>query len=116
MDYKKYPSEITRKQFEEIREILESAKKQTKPRTIDLFEIFNACLYLLKTGCQWRMLPKEYPKWQTVHRYFTIWRMATNKNGETVLEQALKKNGWTGPKKTGAELQNEFFNSGCTKC
>lgn len=110
MDYKKYPSDISREQFKEIREILESAKKQTKPRTVDLFEVFNACLYLLKSGCQWRMLPKEYPKWQTVHRYFTIWKTSTNKKGETVLDQALKKNGWKGARKTGTEIQNELFN------
>ncbi len=88
---KKYPSEITREQFEEIRTILESAKKRTKPREINLFEIFNAVLYLLKTGCQWRQLPSDYPNWKTVHRYFTIWRTAQNEKGETVLNQALKK-------------------------
>lgn len=69
-----YPSDITREQYEKIRPILESARKRTKPRQIDLYHVFNAVLYLLKTGCQWRMLPKEYPKWRSVHEYFTIWR------------------------------------------
>ena len=66
---KKYPSDITRGQFEHIRGILESGKKKTAPRKVDLYEIFCAILYLLKSGCQWRMLPETFPKWKTV---FTI--------------------------------------------
>ncbi|MDD7805178.1 MAG: IS5/IS1182 family transposase, partial [Endozoicomonas sp. (ex Botrylloides leachii)] len=42
-----YPSDITREQFEPILPILESARKKTKPRTIDLYEVFCAVLYLL---------------------------------------------------------------------
>ena len=39
-------------------------------------EILNAAvLYLLKSGCQWRMLPREYPPWKTVFHYFRAWRL-----------------------------------------
>jgi transposase len=38
-----------------------------------LKEIFNAIFYLVKIGCQWRMLPKEYPKWELVYYYFRKW-------------------------------------------
>jgi len=51
---KPYPSDISRRQFEPIRPLLESVRKRTKPRTVDLHEVFNAVLYLLKSGCQWR--------------------------------------------------------------
>lgn len=67
---KKYPSDISREKFEEIRALLEGAHKKTKPRTIDLYEVWCALLHLLKSGCQWRMLPGEFPKWRTVHSYF----------------------------------------------
>ena len=73
---KKYPSDITRAQFEHIRGILESGKKKTAPRKVDLYEIFCAILYLLKIGCQWRMLPETFPKWNTVYYYFSIWNKA----------------------------------------
>ncbi|SDY96128.1 Putative transposase of IS4/5 family, partial [Nitrosomonas sp. Nm58] len=53
--------------------MLESARKKTSPRRIDLHEVFCAVLYLLKSGCQWRMLPSEFPEWRTVHSYFAIW-------------------------------------------
>lgn len=88
-----YPSDIEREQFQEIRPILESARKKTKPRRVDLFEIFNAVLYVVKTGCQWRALPKDFPKWRTVHEYFLIWSKTTGQSQETILEEVLKKIG-----------------------
>ena len=68
-----YPSDITRKQFETIRPWLESMRKKTKLRKLDLYDVFNALLYVMVTGCQWRALPKDYPKYGTVHQYFCIW-------------------------------------------
>jgi len=87
-----YPSDISREQFEAIRPLLESARKKTKPRTLDLYEVFNALLYVVKTGCQWRALPRDYPKFGTVHKYFLIWS-ETNDEGESILGQVLKKTG-----------------------
>ena len=51
---KNYSSNITRQQFELIRPALENFRKRTKPRKYDLYEVFCAVLYVLKTGCQWR--------------------------------------------------------------
>jgi transposase len=64
------PSDISREQFEQIRSLLESARKKTAPRKVDLYDVFCAVLYLLRTGCQWRALPGDFPKWRTVHSYF----------------------------------------------
>ncbi len=50
---------MTREQFEVIRPLLESARKKTKPREVDLYYVFNAVLYLLKTGCQKSILSGE---------------------------------------------------------
>ena len=82
---KRYPSDISKEAFEEIRPLLESVRKQTKPRTVDLYEVFCGVLYLLKSGCQWRMLPSEYPKWRTVHAYFAKWS-EPDSDGFSVLE------------------------------
>ncbi|BDT03788.1 hypothetical protein SHM_14340 [Spiroplasma ixodetis] len=67
--HKNYPSHVTKEQFENIKSTLENSKKKTKPRNLDLYEVFCAVLYVLKSGCQWRMLPKNFPKWQTVYYY-----------------------------------------------
>jgi transposase len=84
---KSYPSDISREQFEVIRPLLESARKKTCPRRVELYEVFCAVLYLLKSGCQWRALPGDFPKWRTVHSYFTIWSEPREQG--SLLEQAL---------------------------
>jgi transposase len=98
---KVYPSDIKREQFEVIRPLLESARKKTAPRRVDLYEVFCAVLYLLRTGCQWRALPSDFPKWRTVHSYFAIW--SEPREDGSLLEQALKKSSWRGPRETGAQ-------------
>ena len=102
MRIKIYPSDPSREQFEQIRALLEQARKRTKPRKIDLYEVWCAVLYLLRTGCQWRALPSDFPKWQTVYAYFAKWSEVDEK-GVSLLEQALKKSGWRGARETGAQ-------------
>ena len=84
-----YPSDITREQFEIIRPILESARKKTKPRVLDLYDVFCGVLYILKSGCQWRMLPANFPKWRTCNEYFRIWSEKRNCE-DSILDQILK--------------------------
>ena len=68
-----YPSDISREQFAWILPTLESARRRTKPRTVDLYDVFCGVLYLLKSGCQWRMLPADFPNWRTCYKYFRQW-------------------------------------------
>jgi len=48
------------------------------------------------------MLPKDFPKWRTVHEYFSQWSEKTETDHPSLLEQALKKLGWRGPREAGA--------------
>ena len=105
---KKYASDISREKFEEVLPLLQSVRRRTKPTTVDVYEVFCAVLYLLRSGCQWRMLPRDFPKWRTVHSYFAKWS-EPGPDGLSVLERALKKCGWRGPNKTGAQLLDELF-------
>jgi len=106
---KRYPSDITRKQFEKIEPLLESARKKTRPRELDLYDIFCGVLYVLKSGCQWRMLPSDFPKWRSVYSYFQIW--SEQKEGEkSILEDTLKKNNWRGPYQPWEERKNTVHN------
>ena len=50
-----------------------AANKLGRPRTTAMREVVNALLYLLTTGCQWRRLPKEFPPFSTVQRFFYRW-------------------------------------------
>lgn len=85
-----YPSDISKEQFEIIRKDLENAKKRTRPRKVDLYDVFCAILYLLKGGIQWRMLPSDFPNWKLVYYYFTVWSNK-NENGVSILDSVLKK-------------------------
>ncbi|AXM12589.1 IS5 family transposase [Xanthomonas oryzae pv. oryzae] len=90
MREKNYPSDVSRERFEQIRPILEQARKRTKPVTVDMYEVWCAVLYLLRTGCPWRALPSDFPKWRTVHSYFAKWSEVDDE-GISLLERALKK-------------------------
>ncbi len=106
-----YPSDTSRERFEQILPILEQCRKRTKPRSVDLYEVWCAVLYLLRTGCQWRALPSDFPKWRTVHSYFAKWS-EVDAEGVSLLEQALKKSGWRGPRETGAQRMQHILDRG----
>ena len=52
-----------------------------RPTEIDLRQVVNAILYLVRTGCQWRNLPADFPQWSNVYYYFRKW--STNGELET---------------------------------
>lgn len=87
---KAYPSDVTREQFEKIREDLEKAKKKTHPGKYDIYDIFCAVLYLLKEGCTWRAIPHDYPNWQNVRYHYDIWAKS-DENGVSLLDRILRK-------------------------
>ena len=65
-----YPTDLSDSQWM----LLIGNLKDKRKRKHSLRDIFNAIFYLLKTGCQWRMLPKCFPKWELVYYYFTKWK------------------------------------------
>lgn len=65
-----YPSDLTDSQWENIKEFFDYKRK----RKYNLRRVCNAIFYVLKTGCQWRYLPKAYGKWQSIYYYFDHWR------------------------------------------
>lgn len=105
----KYPSDITREQFAYIKPLLESARKRTKPRIYDLYDVWNGLNYVLKTGCQWRALPHEYPKWRTVHEYFSLWKKEDALTQQSTLDRALKKIGSGERTKNGKKCTTTFL-------
>ena len=70
----RYASDLTDGEWQLIAPLLPPARRLGRPRTTDLREVLNAILYMARTGCQWRMLPKEFPPRSTVQRYFYAWR------------------------------------------
>lgn len=80
MVMKKYPCDLTDKEWEIIEPLLPKTGKgqgRGRPCEVSLREVINAIFYLLRTGCSWRMLPNDYPNWKTVYSRFSRWK----KNG-----------------------------------
>lgn len=68
-----YPSDVSDKQWQIIRWLL--PKRSTRGRKpADRRAVVNAILYVNRTGCQWRALPHDFPKWKTVYNTFWRWR------------------------------------------
>ena len=72
---KPYPTDLSDAEWNYIEPHLPAPKGYGRPRTHELREILNAVFYILKSGCQWRMLPHDFPRWPTVYHYFRTWRM-----------------------------------------
>lgn len=72
-DRESYPTDLTDQQWELVFPLIPPAKEGGRERTTDIREILNAVFYVVKSGCDWRMLPHDLPKWKTVHHYFRIW-------------------------------------------
>ena len=103
-----YPSDISREQFARILPTLESARRRTKPRTVDLYDVFCGVLYLLKSGCQWRMLPVDFPDWRTCYQYFGQWSERPGPGQNSILEQVLKKSVGAARQSNGRKEQTSF--------
>src|SRR6266568_3721882 len=69
-----YPTDLTDRQWDCIKELIPAAKPGGRPRSLEMRAVVNAILYMVVSGCQWRMLPREYPAWQSVSTYFQQWR------------------------------------------
>jgi putative transposase len=69
----RFASDTTDAEWALIEPFMPAASAIGRPRTTDLREVVNAILYMAATGCQWRLLPKEFPPYSTVQGYFYPW-------------------------------------------
>ena len=70
-----YPTDLTDQQYAKIDKFLPDYKGHCRPRIYSKRSVIDGIQYIQKTGCQWRMLPKEYPPWSTVYHYYRKWRI-----------------------------------------
>ena len=74
MGRRAYPSDLTDKQWEMLRPLIPLPSLEGRPPKLERREVVNAILYILRSGCPWRLLPHEFPAWQTVYYYFRRWQ------------------------------------------
>ena len=70
----RYASDTTEEEWAIIAPHLPEKFRRGRPRTTDLRAVVNAVFYIAQTGCQWRLLPKDFPPFTTVQGYFYQWR------------------------------------------
>jgi transposase len=70
----RYASDMTDQEWRILAPFMPPRKRNGRPRTTDLRDVLNAILYMASTGCQWAMLPNDFPPPSTVQRYFYDWR------------------------------------------
>jgi putative transposase len=74
MNTKRYPTDQTDAQWEIIQALIPPQKGAGRPRKVDLRRIVDAIFYISRSGCQYRMLPLDFPPWETVYYYFRKWQ------------------------------------------
>lgn len=74
MSRKRYPSDLSDREWTILEPLLPPARADVRPRKYEMREIINAVRYLQRTGCSWRMLPHDFPPYRAVFYYFSLWR------------------------------------------
>jgi putative transposase len=72
---KPYPTDLSDAEWNYIEPYLPVPKEHGRPRIHSPREILDAIFYILRSGCQWRLLPHDFPRWPTVYHYFRTWRI-----------------------------------------
>lgn len=86
IERKPYPTDLTDAQWQ-LLQVLLPRKKQGRNARHSRREMFNALLYLTRTGCQWRMLPHDFPPWQAVYAF---WQRLIERNLLAKINDALR--------------------------
>lgn len=68
-----YPSNMTDEEWSKIKPLMPEPNRMGRPREVDFRQILDALFYVDRTGCQWRYLPSDFPKWTTVYYYSRKW-------------------------------------------
>src|SRR5215212_6893499 len=86
-----YPTDLSDAEWKHIEPFVPAPKCRGRQRIHSPREILNAVFYILRSGCPWRLLPREYPPWKTVYHYFREWRInGTFEKLNAVLREHLR--------------------------
>ena len=71
---RRYATDLTDREWALLAPLIPAAKPGGRPALHDRRELVDAMLYWLRAGCAWRLLPHDFPPWQTVYHYWRLWR------------------------------------------
>ncbi len=103
-----YPTDLTDAQWAILEPHVPTPKPGGRPAKHPRREIVNAMLYVLRGGIAWRLLPHEFPPWQTVYDYFRLWRMdGTWERINTALRERVRVRAGRDPTPSAAILDSQ---------
>ena len=105
---RRYPSDTTDAEWELLQPFVAPSDGPGAPRTIQTRAVVDALRYRLRTGCQWRQLPADFPKWSTVYYYFKKWSAdGTYERINTALREQLRKEAGRDPQPSAAIIDSQ---------
>src|SRR5215211_3200188 len=103
-----YPTDLSDAEFRHIEEHLPTANQRGRPRIHGPREILNAVFYVLKSGCPWRLLPRDFPLWRSVYHWFRAWRIdGSFERLNTALGEALRTRLGRNPQPSAAIVDSQ---------
>jgi putative transposase len=103
-----YPTDLSDTEYDCLAPYLPPSTRRGRPRLHPLREILDAIFYVVRTGCQWRLLPREFPPWQTIYHYFRLWRLdGTWERLNGALRERLRVRSGRDPQPTAGILDSQ---------
>jgi putative transposase len=92
MDRQSYATDLSDREWAIVEPLVPPEKTGGRPCTWERREICNAIFYVLRSGNAWRLLPHDFPPWQTVYHYFRLWRLdGTWETIHTTLREQVRR-------------------------
>ena len=107
---KPYDTDLTDAQWRELEPLLRPARERGpgRPPTVDVRRVVDALFYMNRTGCQWRLLPRDFPAWGAVRYYFDKWQQdGTWERLNDALRRAVRWEAGREPEPTAAIIDSQ---------
>lgn len=109
---RRYPSDLTNAEWALLAPFLAPGDGPGAPRAVETRAVVDALLYKLRTGCQWRWLPADFPKWPTVYYYWRTWGDdGTWERINTALRRELRTSAGRDPEPSAAIIDSQTVKS-----
>ena len=113
---KVYTSDVTDAQWQFLEPLIPVPSGEGRPAVIARREIVNAIFYMLRAGCPWRLLPHDFPKWQTVYSYFRDWkRDGTWERIHTTLRKQTREKMGRDPEPSAAIIDSQSIKTSAVR-
>jgi putative transposase len=111
-----YPSDVTDPEWAILEPLIPAAEEGGRPQEIKQREILNGILYVLRSGCPWRMIPHDLPNWSMVYLYFREWKRALIwEQVKAALRRKVRFSLWRDPEPNAAILDSQSIKTSAVR-